>query len=136
MQLDLTDVDGGDDFDAVQNGLQAFNDAVASDPQVCPLNVYAREGDVLVGGLCGRTVWNWLFVGQVWVEEARRRSGIGRRLMDAAEAAAKGRGCNHAFLDTISLQAPGFYAKLGYRVIGTLEDFPPGERKFFMTKEL
>ena len=136
MDLELSDVAGGEDFQAVQDGLDAFNAAAAPDPRSSALNVYAREDGALLGGLCGRTYWDWLWVGQVWVDESRRGQGVGRTLMDAAEEEARRRGCNHAFLDTVSLQAPGFYEKLGYRVIGTLEGFPPGERKFFMTKDL
>lgn len=135
--LEITAVGGGDDFDAVQKGLDDYNAATGPDATMVPLNVYTRDADgSLAGGLCAQTFWDWLYVGQVWVREARRGEGIGRELMDAAEGEARRRGCNHVYLDTVSLQAPGFYEKLGYRVIGTLEDFPPGERKFFMTKDL
>ena len=65
---------------------------------------------------------------------ARRRRGA--PVMNAAESEARKRGCNHVYLDTVSVQAPAFYEKLGYRIVGTLEEFPPGERKFFMTKDL
>lgn len=136
MDLEVTDISGGADFQAVQDGLEAYNASVAPDATPTPLNVYVREHGTLLGGLCGQTFWDWLWVGQVWVEEARRSEGIGRSLMDAAEGEARRRGCNHVFLDTVSVQAPGFYEKLGYRVVGTLEEFPPGERKFFMTKDL
>ncbi len=136
MDLDITDVGGGDDFRAVQAGLDAFNASVGPDETMTPLNVYAREDGALVGGLCGQTFWDWLYVGQVWVEESRRREGVGRQLMEAAESEARVRGCNHVYLDTTSVQAPQFYERIGYRVIGTLEDFPPGERKLFMTKDL
>ena len=136
MDLEITDVGGGDDFKAVQDGLDAYNASVALDEPMTPLNVYARERGALVGGLCAQTFWDWLYVCQVWVHESRRGEGVGRRLMEAAETEARQRGCNHVYLDTISLQAPGFYEHLGYRIVGTLEDYPPGERKLFMRKDL
>ncbi|MEM8882682.1 MAG: GNAT family N-acetyltransferase [Planctomycetota bacterium] len=136
MEIEVTREPGGAAFSAVQQGLDAFNASVAPDATATPLNVYLREDGALLGGLCAHTFWDWLSVGQVWVEESRRRQGVGRRLMAAAEAEAIERGCRHVYLDTVDVQAPGFYEKLGYRVVGTLEDFPPGGRKFFLTKDL
>jgi hypothetical protein len=46
------------------------------------------------------------------------------------------RGAKHAHLDTFSFQAPGFYHKHGYRVFGELPDFPPGHRRYYLTKDL
>jgi hypothetical protein len=51
--------------------------------------------------------------------------------MTAAE-----RGCVAAVLYTISFQAPGFYEKNGYRVLGTVACLPPGTSRIFMTKPL
>ena len=136
MEIDVTREPGGADFDAVQNGLDEYNVKTGPDATTTPLNVYVREDGALLGGLCAMTFWDWLWIGQVWVVEERRRGGIGRALMEAAESEACARGCNHAYLDTVNLQAPGFYEKLGYRVVGTLDDFPPGGQKFFLTKEL
>ena len=132
MDLELRNVSGDDDFAAVQRGLDEYNDSWRATPT--PLNVYAKEDGTLLGGLCALTFWHWLYVCQVWVDAAQRGNGIGRRLMAAAEA--RRRGCAHVYLDTVSVQAPGFYDKLGYEVIGTLDDYPPGGQKFFMTKKL
>ena len=54
--------------------------------------------------------------------------------MDAAEAVARERGCIGARLDTYSFQARGFYEKRGYRVVGTIEDCPPGHARHTMAK--
>jgi hypothetical protein len=39
-------------------------------------------------------------------------------------------------LYTISLQAPGFYARPGWRVFGEISCEPPGTSRVFMTKTL
>jgi hypothetical protein len=57
-------------------------------------------------------------------------------LVEALEEAAIRLGCRGAYLDTFSYQARPFYGKLGYAVFGTLEDYPPGHRRFFMRKAL
>lgn len=63
---------------------------------------------VLVGVLIGATVWQWLAVRLLWVDPAHRGAGHGRRLLAAAEAEARERGCQHARLNTFSFQAAGF----------------------------
>ena len=56
--------------------------------------------------------------------------------MRLAEDEARRRGCVAAVLYTISFQAPGFYEKNGYRVLGTVACLPPGTSRIFMTKPL
>jgi N-acetylglutamate synthase-like GNAT family acetyltransferase len=56
----------------------------------------------------------------VRVHPARRRVGIGRRLMDALESRAAELGCEELFLDIASNQpeAVAFYRSIGYAAIG------------------
>jgi ribosomal protein S18 acetylase RimI-like enzyme len=84
----------------------------------------ARDGR-LVGGLYGETRWGWLKVSTLFVVADCRRSGVGRRMLLAAEAEARDRGCTGVRLDTFSFQAPGFYERLGYRRFGELPGYPP-----------
>ena len=80
----------------------------------------------IYAGLSGHT---WGGVGEVrffWVEEPRRRKGIGSRLLRAAEETASARGCRKIVLSTHSFQAPDFYLKRGYVVAGKFSDYPPG----------
>jgi GNAT superfamily N-acetyltransferase len=99
-------------------------------------SVEAWSADELVGGLYGNTAWQWLFVDLLWVDTPFRRQGLGRRLLRAAEAAARARGCTRAFLDTFDFQARPFYEREGYVVFGTQEEYPPGHRKFYLGKSL
>jgi GNAT superfamily N-acetyltransferase len=57
----------------------------------------------------------------LWVAEAARGAGHGRRLMEDAEAYARSRGAVGATVETHSFQARPFYERLGYQVFGTLD---------------
>jgi ribosomal protein S18 acetylase RimI-like enzyme len=72
----------------------------------------------------------------MWVKEEHRGQGFGHRLITLAEEKARQHGARHAYLDTFSFQAPGFYKKHGYQVFGLLNDFPPGHQRYYLTKEL
>jgi len=102
-----------------------------------PLSVLAHDGDgALIGGLNGGSHWGWLYIRQFWVAESWRKRGLGRSLLDAAEAKARARGCAGVYLDTFSPQAEAFYARCGYERFGALEDFPPGHARVFLRKRL
>lgn len=97
--------------------------------------VRAPDGEVL-GGVISETYWDWLYVNLMWLREDVRGQGYGQRLLALAEAEARQRGAEYAYLDTFSFQAPEFYKKQGYEVFGTLENFPPGHQRYFMRKAL
>jgi len=92
------------------------------------------DDDRLAGGLSGSLSWQWLFVEALWVGDTWQRRGIGRALLTRAEAYAVAAGCHSAWLDTF--QACGFYLALGYRQFGVLNDYPPGQARFFLCKRL
>lgn len=119
------------------DGLHRYNASQISDAACPTLTIFLRdEEDNIFGGLLGETYWGWLNVEFMWIEDAFRRQGYGEKLLAAAEGEAIKRGCRAVYLDTFSFQALEFYEKCGYEVFGTLEEFPPGHRRFFMRKSL
>ena len=52
-----------------------------------------------------------------------------------AEAEARERGCRGAQVDTLSFQGLEFYQRLGFRVAGRVDDFPPGHARYFLVKD-
>jgi len=102
-----------------------------------PVNYFLKNprGEWLAG-LTGYVWGGWLHVNLLWVTESLRGHGHGSRLMDAAEQFATEHDCLGVTLETHSFQAPGFYARRGYEVFGTLEDYPPGHSKLFLRKRL
>jgi len=72
----------------------------------------------------------------VWVDAPLRRAGLGRALVLRAIAEAEARGCSQLLLATHSFQAPDFYAKLGFRELFRLNDYPSGHAEIWMLREL
>ncbi len=121
----------------INDALNRHNIAATGDADDYPANFVLRgAGGEVVGGLLGEIWGGWLEVRVLWVAEALRGQGQGARLLAAAEACAVQKGCVGVTLDTFSFQARPFYEQLGYRVFGTLADYPPGHTRYYMEKRL
>jgi GNAT superfamily N-acetyltransferase len=135
--IDVAEAPDLDDLRLVGEGLTAYNNQHAPEFNWQRLAVFLRDREgKLVGGLTGGTYWGWLYVEDLWVPDCVRRQGWGTRLLQAAEQAARRRGCRHVHLDTMSFQALPFYQKQGYTVFGILEDLPEGHRRYYLRKDL
>ena len=121
----------------IRDSLYQFNKEIVGDDGHTPIHIveYDTDGNV-IGGILGGTYWGWMYVDILWVDEKHRQKGIGSRLLCAAEEEATRRGCHHVHLDTMSWQAPEFYKKHGYEVIGVLPDIPGGNQKYLLMKTL
>ena len=137
FSIDFTDRAEAADRMAIGRGLGAYNRQQTQRDDYRPLAALLRNTDgEVVGGLWGNTTYGWLFVELLVVPDALRGRGIGRQLMQGAEAEARRRGCHSAWLDTFQFQARGFYERNGYSCFGELGDFPRGHARYFMKKSL
>lgn len=121
----------------IRDALYKYNeDIVGADGHV-PINIveYDGEGNV-IGGIIGGTYWGWMYIDILWVDQNHRKKGIGTKLLCEAEKEALNRGCHHVHVDSMSWQAPEFYKKQGYEVIGILPDIPIGNQKYLLIKNL
>jgi GNAT superfamily N-acetyltransferase len=135
----LTDTPDAAARQAIVAGLVGFNRSrTGVDEAYHRLAVLLEQPEtgLVVGGLWGATYYRHLFIELLLVPELLRGTGLGRRLMTDAETEAHRRGCIGVWLDTYSFQARSFYERLGYRVFGALDDFPPGHSRFFLHKAL
>lgn len=146
IRLEIAD-DEGPESETVARWLREHNvasvpdlwarlDGPEGDPD--PLFIAAKDAEgTLVGGLMAFTQLAWLKIDRMAVAPSRRRQGVGAALVDRAEREGRARGCRHAYVDTMSHQAPGFYERLGYERVGLLEDWDSyGHDKSFFRKRL
>jgi GNAT superfamily N-acetyltransferase len=125
------------DRKAIQDALVAFNRSQTTLRDYRDVAVLIRdEAGATIGGLSGYTSYRWMFIELLFVPEHLRGQNIGTKLMAQAEAHARSLGLVGIWLDTFSFQARPFYEKLGYSVFGTIEDYPPGGARYFLSKTL
>jgi len=137
LRITIPDNPSEADREAVGVPLKAYNLEHGGDPRMSPVTILLTDEDGKhVGGLWGKTVYDWLFVEWLAVPEAYRGQDYGTALMGEAEKLARANGCVGIWLDTFEFQARGFYEKLGFDVFGTLEDHPVGQCRYFMRKRI
>ena len=98
--------------------------------------IVENENKEVIAGVAG---WTWAGIceiTQLWVNKKVRGNGVGKMLLEEAEAEARGKGCVSILVRSYSFQAPHFYEKFGYKVQHVLNDFPKGHNYYILVKEL
>ncbi len=94
------------------------------------------ESGAVIGGLWGTSALGWTYVDLLVVPESFRGQGLGRELLQKAEAIARKRGCIGMWLYTATFQAPGFYEKLGFKSFGVIPKYAAGHENIYYSKRL
>jgi GNAT superfamily N-acetyltransferase len=134
----VTDAPEATDTAVIADGLRAYNTSRAGYDDYRPLAVFVTDpatGKVL-GGLYGGSYLGQLRVDRFFLPEGLRSWRIGSRVLAMAEAEGRRRGCVRVTLNTMEIQAPGFYRKQGYEAAAILDCDPPGITRYVMTKRL
>jgi GNAT superfamily N-acetyltransferase len=121
---------------AVLGGLIRYNNEKLGKQQYRRLAISLRDKGAIVGGIVGEIWMTVLFIQLFWIEERFRGKGHGTALMEKIEAEARRFGAVRSYLDTMSIQAPGFYRACGYEEFGTLDGYPGGVMRHWFTKAL
>lgn len=143
LTIDLTASPAADDNDFIHQMIKQFNNTVSAhhlaarqSGAVTPLSIFIRDGEGnIFGGLTADTHWDWLDIDDFWIHEDLRGAGYGTKLLQMAEDEAIQRGCKSAKLSTFGFQARAFYERLGFRVVGVMDNYPPGSSLYWMRKD-
>ena len=127
--------------DLLSRGIKSFNEETVRDLEPAEeekrFHVMARDDEgSLQGGIRATCYWNTLHIELLWISETARGSGIGRKLIQKAEAFARDNGCENALVETTSWQARPFYEKNGYNHMATLSNRPKGHSSHYLNKVL
>lgn len=135
--LSLTDDPNPAIRDQIAAVLVRYNEMQVGAHERRPLSIVLRDPTTneIVGGLAGRTALGLLFIDLLALPMDLRGQGLGARLLRMAEDEGRRRGCRAVALNSASFQAPDFYIRHGYRVLGEIEG-DPGIKRIFMAKEL
>lgn len=122
----------------VTDGFTAHADEQGA-PQYEKASVHwiAKDDDgATIGALTAEILWDWVYIDELWVSPAHRGEGLGRRLMNLAEAFAGERQLQGLWLWTQSWQGEQFYRRLDYTEFTRFEDFPRGYARIGFRKSL
>jgi GNAT superfamily N-acetyltransferase len=125
------------DVQFLEDRINEFNFVTTGSRDGRLLSSFVRDdAGQIIAGLYG---WTWAGCCEVrflWVQDSLRGQGYGSRLLQAAEREALARGCETIVLATHSFQAPLFYQKHGYQIVGEFRNYPRGYSQFFLQKHL
>lgn len=101
------------------------------------LGAAVRDDDGrLEAGLSGWTWGGCAYVDHLWVRADLRGTGLGSRLLAAAEDEAVARGCFQLIVSSHTFQAPDFYLQRGYAEYARTQESPRGHADVHLVKAL
>ncbi len=124
-------------LEIVENKLSAFDETYITYKMDGSIQIGIEEDGKLVAGLDACiTAFKILYVSTVFVDEAYRRRGYGKILIEEMEKRANEMGVNIIRLDTFSWQGKEFYESLNYEVVGSYENPIDGYAEYFFLKRI
>lgn len=121
----------------IKKGIIDFNTPFFGQNPAQPFTIYIKDtkSDV-IAGLTGFYKEKYARVDLLWVHEAFRHQGLGKKLILKLEEFSKIKGCAYIQLDTFDFQGRPFYEKLGFECIGTVSKWVEDRDCHFMRKTL
>ena len=120
----------------IEHNLSKLPDEVKHPVKNISFMLKCEDGEIL-GGITGTIFWYHLHIDFLWVDESLRGEGYGGKLLDYIEKTARENNCRLIQLDTFSFQAPDFYQKYGYQIVGIIEEHPTKDfQQYYLEKRL
>jgi N-acetylglutamate synthase-like GNAT family acetyltransferase len=132
-----SDMDSHQVIQLLEDKIYEYNSAkINKDDGSLFSRIVKDENSEIIAGIAG---WTWAGIceiTQLWVNDKVRKNGIGKMLLEEAEAEAKSKECRTILIKSYSFQAPCFYEKFGYKSEHILNDYPEGYNYYTLTKRI
>ena len=136
MEFDIIELNR-EQMNEIEKKLEAYGEKYTRYPTSGGIKIgILHEGQMIAGADAVVTAFRILYVSTVYVDEAFRGQGLGRKLMSELEARAIRLGVNTIRLDTFDWQGSTFYPKLGYEEVGYYKNEIDGYSEHFFVKRL
>jgi len=126
------------DVEYIESCIEQYNNSqVSCATPTQHLSACIKENGEVVGGILAEIRFaTVLFVDMLWVSEKHRGKGYATALMNHIEKLSIEKGCKLSHLATFEFQALGLYEKLGYTILGFMDNVPQGYKDFCLQKTL
>ena len=95
-----------------------------------------QDGKVVAAIMAGVSEIDLGWIWKIWVDEEYRQQGLGTLLLKHFEKKAKEKGATKVISEEIYDWNIDFFLKAGYKVSGTLDDFPKGHTYYLIDKDI
>ena len=125
------------EVDAIEDRLYDHNTRATGRDDGQGLGFVIRD-DVgqMIGVVAGYTWAGTSELKQMWIDEAHRKRGYARALLNAFVAEARSRGVRRIWVASYDFQAPGIYEKAGFKRIAEFKNWPEGHINVLLCKTL
>jgi ribosomal protein S18 acetylase RimI-like enzyme len=96
--------------------------------------VIRDDAGQMIGAAAGYTWAGISELKQMWVDQAYRRRGYARALLEAFVEEARGRGVRRIWVQSYDFQAPAMYEKAGFQRMAEFEGWPEGHVNVVLCK--
>jgi GNAT superfamily N-acetyltransferase len=135
MKIEFTNSPITDDIDFLT---QKINEETLEFGKAHSFGFFVRDKqNQIIAGCNGSVIFGSIYTDQLWVDKNYRKSGLGKKIMEAVHDYGRKLDCSMATVGTMSFQnALTFYKKLGYVVDFERTGYNQNSSCLFMKKKL
>ncbi len=126
------------DIEWIEDNMKLFDKDYLPEENIRHINYIVRDqkGEP-IGGILAMTRYNTVCINTIWIRSDHRKKGLGKQLIELVEKKAKEYGCIISSLGTFEqFKTKEFYESLGYYVVSTSIDSPPGHIGYWFNKSI
>jgi len=120
----------GEEANYIAKRLGEYNENVGAKSLRQTLGAIVRENEQIIGGMFGNIRWGWFHLDLAWIDEAKRHKGVGFKLLEYLERAARKKKLIGMRTETGSFQALPFYRKHGFEICAEFDIIGDDNKKF------